>query len=379
MTTIAQTDFSACAPATNEDLWQAQDQLALQWNNLSVKDFENLEKASGQTLCPRGLLADANMRPFCKPLDSQYDTTHIYFSSGIAELELNLMSTALRRIPGLSSEILQDFVNAWRSHQYFRATIKDFNFKVMAGQVLICIPILRFFLDKHLIGVVGLSEEVASFQALDNVVSCLQQIKRLSHVPISKTRELADLQKLHYEKFQLAYDLSQVKPKHHYALHVPSQIDRFGFLFDCFALERKHQLVKAEIENFRNFSSDTFEASMLARMNELQTREALSFEARPHLGKNAKLSEGDIRVSKSCQLTWMSLKATDVFFFNEQALLLHGCCQTGQRIDLLVEPLNLIERPTAKARLWRSSNTRYKLTVKDCFAFLYLSLIASHL
>ena len=45
------------------------------------------------------------------------------------------------------------------------------------------------------------------------------------------------------------YGEDNVKPKHHYSLHIPQQAIDFNFLLDCWALERKHRDLKRAANN----------------------------------------------------------------------------------------------------------------------------------
>jgi hypothetical protein len=365
---ITETSFSNCFATTNEDLWAAQDELARQAPALSKQGLDNLEKASGQNYCPYGVLANVSLRRHAKPLDSQFDTMHVYFSGGAAELELNLMTKALQNVAGLRCDTLQSFLNAWRSlGPTVYITLKDFEFKGMASAVLYTIPILRFFLEKHCSHEAGLTSKIASFRALHDVVSCLRTIKEAAVVPLAATRLLAALQKKHFVLFQLAYSVDEeVKPKHHFALHVPSQINRHNFLFDCFALERKHQLVKAQVNNIAQVAcSQVFEGNLSVQLNRLQIDESSRTQLPPYLVAPKPTGLG-FDVAKSVRLTFMIVKVKDVIYSpGGVACLVQSCCSHGHAIELLVQPFSLQEELFPKAKKWRSQESFWKLLVKD--------------
>ena len=46
-----------------------------------------------------------------------------------------------------------------------------------------------------------------------------------------------------------------MRPKHHYAAHLPDQYKRFGFLVSCLTHERKHRLVKRYLAGYIAFAS----------------------------------------------------------------------------------------------------------------------------
>ena len=55
---------------------------------------------------------------------------------------------------------------------------------------------------------------------------------------------LADAIAKHYAAHLAAYGNSIWKPKHHFMLHIPFQLQHFKLLIACFVHERKHKLVK---------------------------------------------------------------------------------------------------------------------------------------
>ena len=55
--------------------------------------------------------------------------------------------------------------------------------------------------------------------------------------------------------FILAFGFECVKPKHHYTLHFPELLRRFGFLLTTFTHERKHRVVKRHTRDRKNLTS----------------------------------------------------------------------------------------------------------------------------
>lgn len=363
---ITETDFSKCTPATAEDLWSAQDELTR-----GVGDRKALQTACGQNYCPNGVLADKDMRPYVDPMGTQFDTMHTYFSGGIAELEVGLFLKALQKLGGLQSTVLQDLCNAWKSHKTHFITLKDFELKGMASAVLIVVPMLRYFLEQFCSNNAAISNEVASFRALHDVVSSLKSIKESAVVAAEATDKLAVLQKRHFESFRRAYGDDYVRPKHHYSLHVPKQIARHQFLYDCFVLERKHQLAKAEIANMRQIAANpTFERNLIAQLNYVQLAESTRTAQRPFLVKPQQTTHG-FTVSKMACLTFMDVKATDIIYSDGRAFLVHGCSSTGGEIRLLVEMFGLVEQVYVGCQKWRTLNSFWQLHVEDFQSFWY--------
>ncbi len=49
---------------------------------------------------------------------------------------------------------------------------------------------------------------------------------------------------VHLKLFKEAYGDDYIRPKHHYCMHLPDMLKRFGFLLSTFTHERKHRIVK---------------------------------------------------------------------------------------------------------------------------------------
>ena len=357
---ITETDFSKCVPATAEDLWSAQDELSR-----VVSDRKQLQTACGQNYCPNGVLADKDMRPYVDPMGTQFDTMHTYFSGGIAEVEIGLFLKVLQKLDGLQSTVLQDLCNSWKSHKTHFITLKDFELKGMASAVLIVVPMLRYFIEQFCSNNTAIANEVASFRALHDLCSQLKTIKASAVVAAEATEKLAALQKKHFESFRRAYGDDYVRPKHHYSLHVPKQIARHQFLYDCFVLERKHQLAKAEIANMKQIAANqTFERNLIAQLNYVQLTESSRTAQRPFPVRSLQTTHG-FTVSKMACLTFMDVKSTDIIYSDGRAFLVHGCSSTGGEIRLLVEMFGLVEQVHVGCQKWRTSNSFWQLHVED--------------
>ena len=79
---------------------------------------------------------------------------------------------------------------------------------------------------------------LALYTAAREILAAKTSTARLNGLPA--------LQAAHVRAFQEAYGADRVRPKMHYALHVPAQAARWGRVIDCFVGERKHRLYKSE-------------------------------------------------------------------------------------------------------------------------------------
>ena len=96
--TIACSDVSQFKPATDQDVWDAFDDLAARSAmGLTKKRFGQLEKAAGLNFNPNALLADAQLRSIITPVSMRTDDwAHIFFQSGIFQMELRLFLDRLK-------------------------------------------------------------------------------------------------------------------------------------------------------------------------------------------------------------------------------------------------------------------------------------------
>ena len=67
---------------------------------------------------------------------------------------------------------------------------------------------------------------------------------------------------------QDAYGTAALKPKHHWLLDIPPQLQRDGMMLDAFVIERQHLLVKGVADHLKNTSD--FEGSMCGSLLTLQ-------------------------------------------------------------------------------------------------------------
>ena len=116
---------------------------------------------------------------------------------------------------------------------------------------------LRFFIKVVLLRGFALPK-VQSFIAVLVVVMMLQAVKSGD----VGWQELGVAIEKHLKLFAAAYGPDDIRPKHHYALHLSYMLRAFGFLLATFTHERKHRMVKRythDRQNLRRFSLGTVE------------------------------------------------------------------------------------------------------------------------
>ena len=90
------------------------------------------------------------------------------------------------------------------------------------------------------------------------VVEMLQGIKCFATDPDDLARAI----KRHLDLFVAAYGMDYIRPKHHYVLHLPSSLRKFGFILSTFTHERKHRMIRRYTQQrkvLRNWSVSVIE------------------------------------------------------------------------------------------------------------------------
>ena len=275
--------FSKFDEMTNEDLWDAHDELEKQKPLLGKTRFEALETALGVNYSPEGVLASPLLRAAMHPVESHYDRMHNLESGGISEHEVNLLLQSLSDSNKFSNAEVQRYCNAsWR---WGRGSILNFSFrdnklKGMANDVLSAVPILFHFAKSHLQN--WEEPKVESFEALFLAFKQIEYIKHTADCSPAACLKLKQLFERHLELFQKAYSESDVKPKHHYNAHLADQYLKDGFYEDCFAPERHQKLMKAIAEKYTNPTLENYEFFVISQANQTMLEEVNYFlEAQP--------------------------------------------------------------------------------------------------
>ena len=132
-------------------------------------------------------------------------------------------------------------------------------------------PILHSYLKE----VVRPREHEATLPYIDSMLACLECVLLLQSTRTGTVGpdELQDAILKHLRLHWAAWGEDYVKPKHHYALHLPDMLQRFGYLLTSWVQERKHRLVSKygrDRRNAANFDSGIIEDVTCHQLWELQ-------------------------------------------------------------------------------------------------------------
>ena len=359
------TDVRKFALNTDRDVWHSVDRLIREHGTLGKGEFDMLEKASGFTMCQNGVLADVALRTALLPVTTwTYDWMHVYLSNGIMSHELHLMLSDAKKLHKISYSTLNTFVGAdWRfpSHTMGRQRSAAFfsdarerassdTFKAMASEVLLIYPLVRHFCFMVLERLGGMMKQLQSFYAACDSVDMLRRAKECDRTFDVDQLQLQILR--HGCLHQSAYGKEGVKPKHHYAYHVPHQVQRDGLLLDTFVLERKHQPIKARAQHVKN--TVVYERSVMARAMIDQSRKLKAFVSKSLIGTVK--STGTVEIShklKWCGTT-VAIRDVVVVTFGDMEGIpfeIHGCTREHASLAIVGHVLTPAEQPTPNS--WR--------------------------
>jgi hypothetical protein len=354
--------FAECRVRSDEDVFNTADLLARSQATMNPTDFENLERSCGFTYVPAAPLWDLELRRFLRPVSTtRYDPTHIFYSNGIVNKELELLLTKLQEV-GVGFEVLANFFGLpWKSplrklimNTFFsEARGKHFkkkgSYSSQASDLVALIPPMRHFLYS----VPGLYDlmplEARSWDALADVHASMRKCKNGVVTELNVLRQRLEE---HGDRVQEAYgdDASVYVPKWHARLHLPDQCEADGFLMDTFAGERKNYMIKQACEPVKNTIS--FERSALARVYLMHKHGLHNLRADGLAEPSERV--GDARASLGARWLGVDIKE-GVLFFQDDAL----CEATG----FMEEPAGCVisvafgfdpgNRVTPAARRWK--------------------------
>ena len=148
-----------------------------------------------------------------------------------------------------------------------------------------------------------------------------------------------------------------MKPKHHWLLHLPSQLRRDGVLVDTFPLERLHRKVKAYADNCR--VAEHYERSIVANCFLAHCR---SFEHAPAVDGLlppilpwGELSLSRASASRKMLFSHLQLVAGDFVFLDGHLVEVQMCCCFENQLAIAAVPWSLVTRTTPNSGVFHAN------------------------
>ena len=261
---------------SDQEWFDTADHLMSQRNTVTKTALHKLEQTTGLNCVEGGLMHDAEMRQIVRPTLTTFDSMHVWLNNGVCNTEVQVFLAAAKEKCGLTYGHVRNYIAAapWKppggqrdfAQHVFSESRERSNkesFKCMASEMLAILPLLRQLVVLTLSGRPQIQAELASFLAACECIDVLQDIKDTA-ASAEKCSALLLATRRHLQLHKAAYGSQHLRPKNHFALHLPAQILRDGMLIDAFVLERKHRCAKSIASSVDN--TKAFEYSVLSRM-----------------------------------------------------------------------------------------------------------------
>ena len=212
-----------------------------------------------------------------------FDWMHCWCEKGVWELELDACMHELSK-HGHGGRQLHSYLQYFKwpkayasGRDVFKGSVqerereKDMPSSGSASEMLSVGPVVRKWLEDVIKPNNICPAQVASLLLCIAVMDLLLKVNTGCISPA----ELADAMARHYAAHVVAYGYTIFVPKHHFMLHIPRQLARFGFLIACFVHERKHKIAKRWavpqcISPNRNYDRTVLEECTQAHMYSLR-------------------------------------------------------------------------------------------------------------
>ena len=318
-------DYEKLIFRTDDDLWRAFDELrAKRPPAMSKTRFQTEETLAGVNCNIHGVLADLELRAHYFPVAmNTYDVTHVLYSNGICNLELQLVLKELAGLgvhPTMYGEWLKSALQ-WPAftrdrgmslHKTFSPRgwrEKDKMLKASAVEVVMAVPTLRHFIEVVFPDMPAkMSAHFESLSLLANFCALVQAAK-FSKNP---RRFVVDMQRT-YSAYMAAavraHGERKILPKHHMGMHLPLQVQRDNCVLDAITLERKHFGLKQVAEHLQNTMA--FERTTLSRAIRGQLRVLQTASLDDGL-KGRSLEAGDMTLADKVRWNGMTFVKGDV-------------------------------------------------------------------
>ena len=276
---IAHSDFRDFLPQTSANVQQIMDSLrSLTAQPVKLREAQTL---LGWYVAENSVICQPRLSAWLPVEHCLFDPLHCYYSCGIVNEEIGLFLAACKRAVNLTQgELLQLARAGWQRAGSRHTAPEIFSPKLLkldgtdfrgnATQCKLALPLLAY-LAKEMLGR-AVPAETRSLLLLHRCAQILQQLKTSPTEAL--LLQLESSQREHLAAFQAVFGAAAVRPKHHYALHIPRQVRKVGRLLDTLAVERKHRLFKLDVAP-RAARLDRFSRDCLAMLLELELKEVL--------------------------------------------------------------------------------------------------------
>ena len=225
-----------------------------------------------------------------------------------------------------------------------------------ASELLSAYPFVRRFAEAIIIvRFPGLLPCVQSFLRCCKVLDLLQDAKG----GVTSTAALGQAIAAHLQKHLEVYGDTEFKPKGNFALHFAEQIQRDNMIYDCFVVERSHQLPKlvaTAVENTRSFEKSVVARALLSRLRSLDSfdeRDCLTTPQQACAALGHALGRDDVQISKGARVKGMLISPTDFLCVGDHSISLRAAISADGDIGLIGHRGQLVREESSSSKVFR--------------------------
>lgn len=282
-------------PASDGDLRRTARYLERVSGTIAPRQFAEQQQALGITHAPHSILLDRALDRILKPTEVyMHDWMHTLFVDGVVNVVIYLVFEAfieadMKNIYDVFSRFLLHW--AWPKrltgtthlHEIFSDDRRDkhrkaYHIKAQASDLLSILPVLALFVHKVLIPSGICAAECQALLAIADVVDILIICQRTRVNPAS----LGEAARIFLQRFTDIWGIGWMTPKFHWLLHLGPTLQKFGFLLNCFCLERKHRWPKRYATELTNTSCHASKSLLMEvtshGMAELEQPKAFNYQ-----------------------------------------------------------------------------------------------------
>jgi hypothetical protein len=349
--------------------------------------FLELEKSTGLNCNPLGMIADASLRPYVNPIGVMtYDWVHNMLQDGTFTAEAHLFLKSCEPL-GVTRAHIHDFLKdeGWQFPMFSKGKAKQLHrvfdthrvsstepdkIKCSCAEMLGLYGLLRHFFETRVGDRPEVRAEHISFKAACHVIDLILQAKRCIARPAEAAAQLEAAASAQLRLHILAYGTQHIKPKHHWLLDVPAQMERDGCVLDAFIIERTHLMVKGIAENVKN--THDFERTVMRGVTTLAFQSgAAATYGDSLLGKVAALpGYPNVQIADKMAIFTMQVAIDDVILRGEAAGIVVACACEGGLLYAIVQTMLRVARvsshasafqPTGGHEVWLASEVEHSI------------------
>ena len=230
---------------------------------ITQDDYDNRSAVLGWNWSPTNIILNEKFR-LQVASSVMFDWAHVYVHDGLADTEFgqcmkvfhtNRTLTTFNEVGRYVHTVT--FPKSSPNPNHLFTTSANANnarkgaFMSSGSEFMTLVPVLHRYFSEVVTARGEFLQHVQSMLAVLTVVMLLQAVKTGT---VSAATLMAAIT-THLTLYVACYGDDAARPKHHYALHLPDMLDRFGFLLATFVHERKHRLVTRYTRNRMNLKS----------------------------------------------------------------------------------------------------------------------------